>query len=64
MFSGHNIKLTFSETILLSFKMRLITLLNMPQEMSNVNALIALKSGISFEEVVYRSNKQIINEVT
>ena len=34
----HHIKLTFSESISLSFKTKLMTLLNMPKEMSDVPA--------------------------
>ena len=60
------IKLTFSESVSLSLKTRLMvlvmmTLLNMPQEMSNV-CIITFKNWMSFEVKVY--NKQIITTVT
>ena len=60
------IKLTFSESVSLSLKTRLMvfvmmTLLNMPQETSNVG-IITFKNWMSFEVKIY--NKQIINTVT
>ena len=61
----HRIKLTFSESVSLSLKMRLMTLTNMLQENFKHFRVIMFKKGISFEEeytCIY--NKHIINTVT
>ena len=69
MFSGHLIqnavlKLTFSESVSLSLKTRLMTLLmmtllNMPQETPNVHRVITFINGISLEEKVLMNKLSI-----